>query len=164
MIELWNFSKRQQEIEAEAVVVPNSLSSGTRMVHRGRGGMFAKKPKPPSAERVRQAVASKLTTPDESGVSPYEKTIDAMLDLAQNPTEKTASASVKAAEFLSKSAGFSDRPEEKVPFVNIILTAPDLVCQGELVPPEARPKLIPSFIDAELVSQNPAPVPEPTRE
>jgi hypothetical protein len=97
------------EQEVEPVVVPNSLSSGTRIVHRGRGGMFQKKPKPPSAERVRQAVAAKLTEPDETGVSPYEKSIDAMIVLSQSTNEKESSSAVKAIEFLSKAAGFSEQ-------------------------------------------------------
>jgi hypothetical protein len=153
-------SNAQEEVQP--VVVPNSNGTGDRLVHRSKRGMFAKRPAPPSAERVRSAVAHKLTEPNSDGVSEYERVIDSMLDLAKHPTDKTASASCKAAEFLSKSAGFSDRPEEKMPFINIILSMPELPMGGEWLAPQDRPRMLPSFIDSEIISTNPAP--EPTSE
>jgi hypothetical protein len=139
------------EQEVQAVVIPNSNGVGTCVRHRAKNGMFQKKPKPPSAAAVRQAVASKLTTPDETGVSPYEKSIDAMIVLSQSTNEKESSSAVKAFEALGKASGFADKPEERQQFVSIVITMPDLPNMGEIQP---REKLIPSFIDAEVLHTN----------
>jgi hypothetical protein len=134
-----------KEPKAEKVRTSNG---GSTVRFRQPTGLFSKKPKAPTAAEVQKATAAKITAVSpESPKSEWELMVEAMTELAKNPTEKTASASVKAFEALSKVSGFSTKPEEKgTPITTIYIAMPDLPYSGEL---NDRPQkaLRPSFAD-----------------
>jgi hypothetical protein len=92
----------------------------------------------------------------------------AMIELAANPNEKTASASVKAYEALHKASGFAEQQPEYQRNLTVVIAMPNLPCQGELVEVQNRPPLRPNFpagepqyLQGEVVQQNPAPAQVP---
>jgi hypothetical protein len=155
--------------ELRIETVPNPGRQSSRTAFRSASGMFAKKPKAPSAIEVQRQTAAKLThvTPDKPK-SDYELMVEAMTQLAQHPDEKTASAAVKAFEALSKAAGFLEKQPEKQQSLQVIITHPNLPNEGEFIPAEKRVPLRPHFsegetpyLQGEVVQQNPAPAQAP---
>jgi hypothetical protein len=162
------------EDKAVAITVANPGRTSTRQTFRAPSGMFQKRPHAPSPLAVQQATAAILTAVSpEKPKSDYELMVEAMTQLAQNPTEKTASAAVKAFEALTKAAGFQEKAIDRQPSFTIVLTMPDLPNSGEYIPVEKREPLRPNFtsadeqkyLEAEIVSTNSAPTaPEPPKE
>jgi hypothetical protein len=93
--------KAEELLKIETVHNPGKLSS--RTAYRAPSEMFQRKPRVPNALEVQQATAALLTkvTPEQPE-SAWERTTRAMIALAENPTEKTASAAVKAYEALAR--------------------------------------------------------------
>jgi hypothetical protein len=147
--------------EPKAEVVKASASDRTKIVHRTKGGLFARKPKPPSAAKVMQATAAKLTAPlDETGRTHYEEVLDAQLEIAKDTSIERGTAATKAAEFVSKAAGFFNKPEDHKPSFTVILNDFREVQNGGALEDREKAKpLKPSFADTpylvgEVVSTN----------
>ena len=109
---------------------PGGNSGKTKLVYRGRGGMFQKKPKPPTPAEAQRAIASKLTEPlDETGKSHAEEVLNAQLTIAKRTdVEECGTAPTKAAEFVFKAAGMlapNPAPQQEKP-LQIVLSIPIL--------------------------------------
>ena len=109
---------------------PGGNSGKTKLVYRGRGGMFQKKPKPPTPAEAQRAIASKLTEPlDETGKSHAEEVLDAQLTIAKmTNVADIGTSSTKAAEFVFKAAGMlapNPAPQQEKP-LQIVLSIPIL--------------------------------------
>ena len=104
---------------------PGGNSGKTKLVYRGRGGMFQKRPKPPTPAEAQRAIASKLTEPlDETGKSHAEEVLDAQLTIAKmTNVADIGTSSTKAAEFVFKAAGMlapNPAPQQEKPLVVVI--------------------------------------------
>jgi hypothetical protein len=146
--------------EAKATAIKNSWNGNTTRIVYRKGGLFARKPQPPSPKQVRQALASKLTTPlDQNGRTHLEEAFDAQLAIAKRTdVENIGTSATKAYEAVLKSAGLLEKAENTPQPLTIIFQRMELL-NPEVVDGDApRPVLKPSFIDAEVVSTN-----EPTR-
>jgi hypothetical protein len=158
---------KTEELKQEIVANPGKTSS--RTAYRAQSGMFQKAPRAPNALEVQRATAALLTavTPAQPE-SAWERMTKAMIELAANPNEKTASASVKAYEALHKASGFAEQQPEYQRNLTVVIAMPNLPCQGELVEVQNRPPLRPTFpagepqyLEGEIVQQNPAPAQVP---
>jgi hypothetical protein len=162
----------QDTKESKAVTVANPGGVSTRQTFRSPSGMFQRKPHAPSPAEVQAQTAAKLTqVSPEKPKSDYELMVEAMTQLAQNPTEKTASAAVKAFEALTKAAGFAEKAAEHKQDLIVILANPNLTNSGEYVAPEQRDiglrpnfdKADPLFLQGQFIT-DPAPsAPAPPR-
>jgi hypothetical protein len=99
--------KIEPKLETVKASSPGGDTGKTKMVYRGRGGMFQKRPKPPTPAEAQRAIASKLTEPlDETGQSHAERILDAQIRIAQRTDiEECGTAPTKAAEFVFKAGG-----------------------------------------------------------
>jgi hypothetical protein len=154
---------KSEEPKAEIVANPNG--AGTRLAHRAKTGLFAKRPKPQSPEQVRKALAQKLTAPlDESGRTHLEDIYDAQLEIAKDTNIDRGTASVKAAEFCLKSAGMMEREKAQPAFTSIVFNLPPLPMMGEIENQpheELRPHFPsgePQLLGGEVISQNDPPL------
>lgn len=112
-------------------------------------------------QQVMEATAQKITRVNpETGTSDIENMIDSMILLANNPTEKTANASVKAFEAV-KELAFGQAPKsdldraETTQRVKVVIVVPPELMDKTVYEEKPRPALVPAFIDAEIVSTNP---------
>jgi hypothetical protein len=144
-----NTQPQTEAQEPKAEVVKASASDKNKLVHRAKSGMFARKPKSPSAEKVMQAVAAKITAPlDETGRTHYEELLDAQLEIAKDTSIDRGTAATKAAEFVSKAAGFFSKPEDHKPSFTVILNDfREAQNGGALEDREKAKPLKPSFAD-----------------
>jgi hypothetical protein len=100
-------TRLENRAETVSASSPGGNSGKTKLVYRGRGGMFQKRPKPPTPAETQRAIASKLTEPlDETGQSHAERILDAQIRIAQRTDiEECGTAPTKAAEFVFKAGG-----------------------------------------------------------
>lgn len=159
--------------DPEVKIVSEEVSDGkgnTRIALRNsKTGMFLKNTKKGfkiSVEQLMEQTAKKLTTVNpETGLCPMEEVIDSMVNLAVNPTEKSANASVKAAQFLKETAwgqtpkSVLDRSEE-TQGIKIVVVGPIAnMVNKEIKSEEDRPKrpLAPSFAEVLAITENASP-------
>lgn len=116
----------REEIKAE--VMPAASAAGqtgkTKIMHRGKLGLFQRKPKPPTPAEAQRAIASKLTEPlDETGATHAEQVLNAQLAIAKDTSIDRGTGATKAAEFVFKAAGMlapNPAPQQEKPLIVII--------------------------------------------
>jgi len=145
-------TKQEPDVRIEHIKKP--YSEDTRVVHRDSKGMFKKqKRKPLTSQEIKAATVIKLTALAKGeDRTQYEKVIDSMLQISQNPTEKTASASVKAGELLLRVAGVLDDETKNVTNNKI-----ETVIVNS-VPPEMMEKMLDDLKKRGISEVQPAPV------
>jgi hypothetical protein len=152
----------QKDLKQE--IVKTSNPEKKKVVYRARSGMFAKSPKAPTALETQRATAAKLTAVSpEKPKSDFEEILESQILLAKRTdAENIGTAGTKAAEFLTKAAGFSlTKPETQGQSITVIIPFPDLM-NNEVHRFEDQKKkpTKPSFatdapyIDAAVVSTN----------
>lgn len=121
-----SMSDPKEEPKVEVVVASGHCATGTKtkIVHRMKSGLFAKKPKPPSPVEIQRAIASKLTEPlDDSGTSHAEQVLNAQLAIAKDTSIDRGTGATKAAEFVFKAAGMlapNPAPQQEKPLTVVI--------------------------------------------
>jgi hypothetical protein len=118
------------KIETVSASSPGGDSGRTKIIHRGKGGLFVKKKAPPTPQEAQRAIATRLCEAlDETGTSHAEQILAAQMQIAKRTdVEEIGTASVKSAEFVFKAGGMlapNPAPQQEKP-LQIVLTIPIL--------------------------------------
>jgi hypothetical protein len=140
---------------------PNKKRLVLRDMKTGRIVKSTKRGAEISAQNMMRAVAERIMTPDADGNCEFNEIITSMVDLAKTGRDKEANAAVKAAQFIRESAfGMAaksdlDRQAESQPIKVVVVGIPEAMMNKTITEEKPKPALKPSFIDAEIVTNEP---------
>lgn len=152
--------KEGTQIMAEKVKTNSPTGTTTLRLRDKKSGIFLKHTKKGcrmSLQDMMDSVAKKITEPlNSSGETHLENIVDSMIHLSQNYSDKSASAAVKAASFVTQLAygqnpkAETDRKEDSQRVKIVIVTHPDIMDKTLYKEDAPRKPLVPTWVEAEF--------------